>query len=713
MFDLDNSTNSIKPDELESYDNTFFSLSKPEIACNSYSLLSGAILDHEVDLKKPDSFDLEDNLSINSCLAFIDSFGNSKRPWIHTDAMYSCVTPLIINNKNNIKLMSSSYVGSSEIRQSNEYSEPFDFVFNKTQKSSNIQLKLSNSVEDDSAYSSCYHTQSSPKNNLKIVSNTNCLDTEEEATTPFDSSMLLSSSSCSSSPLSSLNPNLLFLPICSEYESVKDIIPNTDNSTDKIKNDKDLFKSTITAFDILAERCSELIELFDEPQINAKRKQFKNSRNTKPVDLQRSDSFKNTNSLNSAFLQRTLTFDPFMKSSVLLSSSSSSSCVSTSTSISTSTTSKPNFNSIRVLIINKSNDTKSIFCKSISEFVKCTQNTKEQNPNVLMSNTRQFMNGMKNYLLKNNVNNTELRILIEKERSRLDGRQILNIDSIIEDCLQSIVLRPLKAKIYYLIVDWLIADGAILTINKNIKLLNELGKDTNALSKYFCFNSEIVNQDIFKQLRNYYERMQCEYAPLVKLKYILYIINDLLGSIKDFGALMQDFGSTQIKDILPVIIYAFSKCQMYAIQIEIDYIWSLVNRSLLTNEAVYYLNVMSSACHALVNLNPSSRIINLNESVLDVYFPDERGQTLKMRTIPLREGTKCKEVVGLIASVFKIYNCEEYALYLYENGAELRLKSDEKPFEIRSEKIKNGSNVKFIYKQKFSNVLWSKSIENF
>lgn len=51
---------------------------------------------------------------------------------------------------------------------------------------------------------------------------------------------------------------------------------------------------------------------------------------------------------------------------------------------------------------------------------------------------RQFLNGMKNYLVKHGEG--ELHDIIEKERSRLNANEFLNIDAILEAVLHKIVL---------------------------------------------------------------------------------------------------------------------------------------------------------------------------------------------------------------------------------------------------------------------------------
>jgi hypothetical protein len=143
---------------------------------------------------------------------------------------------------------------------------------------------------------------------------------------------------------------------------------------------------------------------------------------------------------------------------------------------------------------------KCLFGKSVAEFLACTQKSREKNPLTLMSNTRQFMNGIKNYLIRNldsssssfsssssshstssmmrdklDIDSKDLKSLIERERATLDFTQILNLDSILEDCLQCIVLRPLKAQIYYLLVDFLVADHSLIFMSKSIKFVSDLG----------------------------------------------------------------------------------------------------------------------------------------------------------------------------------------------------------------------------------------------
>ena len=89
--------------------------------------------------------------------------------------------------------------------------------------------------------------------------------------------------------------------------------------------------------------------------------------------------------LYTPFLERTVTFKNLICFSSLLTSSNEQT---------------RNFCAIRNFIFQLSQNTQTLFGKSISEFVICVNTSKEENPNTLMRDTRQFMNGIKNYLIK-------------------------------------------------------------------------------------------------------------------------------------------------------------------------------------------------------------------------------------------------------------------------------------------------------------------------
>lgn len=248
-----------------------------------------------------------------------------------------------------------------------------------------------------------------------------------------------------------------------------------------------------------------------------------------------------------------------------------------------------------------------------------------------------------------------------------------------------------------------------------------------------------ASSECLKRIRDYYTHMQCEYSPLVKLKYVLFIVNDLLNEFAEFESAMFDFGSLSASSLLPQVIYAISKCGMYAFQIELEYIWSLANRQLLTLETLYYLTLMSSACNILKsmettaslhndnyltyletasinNMSMSSSNINsyLNAGLLHVYLPDDKYQTLRCRCVPIKPSSKVKEIGQMLSAKFKLFNSgnhDEYELFYMENGREFKLRDDERPFEVK--KAREAPMMKFIFRQRNAKFLWPKSLDTF
>ena len=414
-----------------------------------------------------------------------------------------------------------------------------------------------------------------------------------------------------------------YLEQTSQTTEEEEFMPSAHEETttnENICQTAELYKTTITAFDVLTERCTELIDLFDQenqktssnvPTSNEANAHESGSSINKFHHLSdqispSEDTSPHLRHLHSAFLDRTLTFNSSMSSSALLSSSRTSFLFpNASLEADVSIEKRHGNESIKSYLFALATNDKSLFGKSVSEFLSCTNNSKETNPSVLMSNTRQFMDGIKNYLLRSS-GNADLKSLIEQERANLKQTCILNIDSIIEDCLQSIVLRPLKTKIYYLLVDWLIGDSSIILMSKNMKQLNGL-TESDCL-KYLSVKGPIAHKPAshsLKQIRTFYSKMQCEYSPLIKLKYLLFIVNELLTTVEEFEGALNDLAHLDTVKFMPVVIYSLCKCNMYALQIELDYIWSLSNKKILTNETVYYLTLMSSACYVIKNLEMS------------------------------------------------------------------------------------------------------------
>lgn len=84
-----------------------------------------------------------------------------------------------------------------------------------------------------------------------------------------------------------------------------------------------------------------------------------------------------------------------------------------------------------------------------------------------MRNMRQFMSGMKNYLVKHGEG--EFANEVQKARSQLKSDEFLNLDSILEEVMHRLVILPLREHLYGLFVDYYTQSGDIQLLVEKVK----------------------------------------------------------------------------------------------------------------------------------------------------------------------------------------------------------------------------------------------------
>lgn len=73
--------------------------------------------------------------------------------------------------------------------------------------------------------------------------------------------------------------------------------------------------------------------------------------------------------------------------------------------------------SIRSYALHLASDKSTTFAQNIDNFIECTLESKETSPQIIMRNMRQFMSGMKNYLVKHGEREFEKQV--ERERMKV------------------------------------------------------------------------------------------------------------------------------------------------------------------------------------------------------------------------------------------------------------------------------------------------------
>uniref|UniRef100_A0A915KS72 Uncharacterized protein n=1 Tax=Romanomermis culicivorax TaxID=13658 RepID=A0A915KS72_ROMCU len=124
---------------------------------------------------------------------------------------------------------------------------------------------------------------------------------------------------------------------------------------------------------------------------------------------------------------------------------------------------------IQACVENLSTDFRSFFAVQIKNFIDCTLQAREEDPQIVIGNVRQFMNGIKNYLVKQGE--SDLHTIIERERSKLRPDEFLNIDAIFEGVLEKIILQKLKPHLYRILVQNASKNGSLNILSSNFSLL--------------------------------------------------------------------------------------------------------------------------------------------------------------------------------------------------------------------------------------------------
>nr|XP_027203919.1 protein sprint-like isoform X1 [Dermatophagoides pteronyssinus] len=273
------------------------------------------------------------------------------------------------------------------------------------------------------------------------------------------------------------------------------------------------------------------------------------------------------------------------------------------------------------------------FAKSIDNFIECTKETTDPNPSVILGYVRQFMNGMKNYLIKHGEG--DFINVVQNERSRLKPNQFLNIDSILEVSLQKLIIKPLKNFLYELFIRSHTMSGSLKILSTNIKLAQNKSPEELGIRPELLPIEPRIMAEIQKNLR----RLQQSYSPIKKLEHLLKCIAILNGNFKEKLSKFDGDNNKQQKtkqsksnrafngdDLLPMLVYLIVHCGVISAEIESEYMLGLLHPSILNGEGSYYLTVLSSAIQVLKTMYTADNARSL-EDIITLNGNNTNGQS--------------------------------------------------------------------------------------
>jgi hypothetical protein len=123
--------------------------------------------------------------------------------------------------------------------------------------------------------------------------------------------------------------------------------------------------------------------------------------------------------------------------------------------------------SIEAYALSLASDRTSTFARNVENFISCTKESRESTPQVVMRNMRQFMSGMKNYLVKHGEGDFAREVQLA--RSKLKSDEFLNLDTILESVMHRLIVLPLREHLYAMFVDYYTRSNDIQLLVENVK----------------------------------------------------------------------------------------------------------------------------------------------------------------------------------------------------------------------------------------------------
>lgn len=113
-----------------------------------------------------------------------------------------------------------------------------------------------------------------------------------------------------------------------------------------------------------------------------------------------------------------------------------------------------------------------------------------------------------------------------------------------------------------------------------------------------------------QKISNLILHLQEAELPLAKLEILLSVIQTSI----DATTMNTRGHALGADDFLPLLVYVVGKCGFIGAEIEAEFMWCLLQPSLLNGEAGYYLTALSSATHVLKTFKSSANAQDGNES---------------------------------------------------------------------------------------------------
>ncbi|XP_068628082.1 protein sprint isoform X2 [Battus philenor] len=363
---------------------------------------------------------------------------------------------------------------------------------------------------------------------------------------------------------------------------------------------------------------------------------------------------------------------------------------------------------LRAYALHLAQDKSTTFAQNVDNFIACTLDSKEVCPQIMMRNMRQFMSGMKNYLVKHGEREFEKEV--EKERLKLKPTEFLNLDAILEGVMHRLVVRPLRGRLYTLLAAWHAPDL------RRLHAAIERAQHATPLQLGVKESTKVPSSAVLAVISKHFLKMQEADSPLDKLENLLAAISVMFNAMRGERTLGAD-------DLLPVLAWTVARCRLVCAELEAELMAGLLPPAMLAGEGGYYLTALFSAVAVLKRLAPEPAPDSTTPyrrgsssqgsqawqgsrgaAVVRVALPDECRGSIRRVALPCRPGARARDLCRALAHAAAITNPQDYALFALHDGQETMLNENDCPQEVMSEK--SGQNFILAYKRIDAKIAW-------
>lgn len=223
------------------------------------------------------------------------------------------------------------------------------------------------------------------------------------------------------------------------------------------------------------------------------------------------------------------------------------------------------------------------FIKSFSHLEKENQNQPDQ----LLIRFRQFMNGLKSYII--NKRSSDFTQILEQMKEEYEYEENLTVEYVIESSIERALILPLKEKIdKYTVLKTKQSDKEFLS---KVDLLKYKNQD------YFGITEDFISQNCWVPAIKLISTLQDCVTPT---EYLLCIFNTANEIFNEHKHQQKDKKKLIAGDeILPIFVYVVAKSSIKNPFQICEFIMQLGDPVELSRELGYYLTVFYSSCEAI------------------------------------------------------------------------------------------------------------------